>query len=73
MDSDRASQSSPLVRAMGTRYFIAAWAGMRPARMCSCTGRGRSSTRESLWETQLTLRSNRFAISSWLSGRLRST
>jgi hypothetical protein len=73
MDSDRTSQASPFARAIGTRYLIAAWAGIRPVRMCSCTGRGRSSTSDSLWETQLTLRSKRFAMSSWVSGRFRST
>jgi hypothetical protein len=42
MASDRTSQSSRFVRARGTRYLIAAWAGMRPARMCSWTDWGRT-------------------------------
>jgi hypothetical protein len=73
IDSDRASQSSRFARARGTRYFIAAWAGIRPARMCSCTERGRTWTSPSRWDTHPTLRSNCFARSSRLRGRFRSS
>ena len=71
--SDSTSQSSRFARARGTRYFIAAWAGMRPARTCSWTGFGNTWTRASRRDTQPGLRSNRFARSSWLSGRFRSS
>jgi len=73
MASDRTSQSSRFARARGTRYFMAAWAAMRPARTCSWTDFGKAWTSVSLCDTQLTLRSNRFAMSSWLRGRFRSS
>lgn len=63
-------QSSTLARAMGTRCFIAAWAPIRPSRTCSCTAEGSSLTRASRRDTQLALRSNRRASSSWSSPKL---
>jgi hypothetical protein len=54
-----------LARAIGTRYFIAAWATMCPSRTSSCTTAGSSLTNASRRDTQLGLRSNRFASSSW--------
>jgi hypothetical protein len=53
-----------LARAIGTRYFMATWAVIAPARTCCCTVSGSSSTSASRRETQLTLRSNRRANSS---------
>jgi hypothetical protein len=73
MASDRTSQSSRFARDKGTRYFMAAWAGMRPARTCSWTDFGKAWASASLCDTQPTLRSNRFARSSWLRGRFRSS
>ena len=73
MASERTSQSSRFARDRGTRYFMAAWAAMCPARMCSWTDFGKTWTSASLCDTQLTLRSNRFARSSWLRGRFRSS
>ena len=71
----RASQSLRLARAMGSRYFIAAWDEMRPSRTHSCTERGSSPTKPSRRETQLGLRQNRFDSStegippSWRASR----
>jgi len=55
----RASQSPRLARAIGSRYFIAAWDEMRPSRTRSCTETGSSFTRPSRRDTQLGLRLNR--------------
>lgn len=55
----RASQSLRLARAIGSRYFIAAWDEMRPSRTCSCTERGSPFTKPSRRDTQLGLRQNR--------------
>jgi hypothetical protein len=55
----RASQSLRLARAMGSRYFIAAWDVMRPSRTRSCTEAGSSFTKPSRRDTQLGLRQNR--------------
>lgn len=63
-------QSSALARAIGTRCFIAAWALIRPARTCSCTACGSSVTSASRRDTQLALRSNRRASSSWSRPKL---
>lgn len=55
----RTSQSLQLARAIGSRYFIAAWDEMRPSRIRSCTERGSSFTRPSRRDTQLGLRQSR--------------
>jgi len=59
------SHSPRLARAIGTRCFIAAWGAMRPCWTSPCTSDGSSWTRASRRETQLGLRSNRSASSSW--------
>jgi hypothetical protein len=59
------SQSARLARAIGTRCLIAAWAPIRPRYTSSCTVSGSSLTRASRRDTQLELRSNRRASSSW--------
>lgn len=56
--------SSALARAIGTRYFIATWAQIAPARTCCCTVSGSSSTSASRRDTQLTVRSKQRANSS---------
>lgn len=55
----RASQSLRLARAIGSRYFIAAWDEMWPSRTRSCTESGSSFTKPSRRDTQLGLRQNR--------------
>jgi len=59
------SHSPRLARAIGTRCFIAAWGAMRPCWTSPCTSDGSSWTSASRRETQLGLRSNRSASSSW--------
>lgn len=58
------SQSFRLMRATGTRYFMAMCAVILPSRTCCWMDSGRSSTSASRRDTQLTLRSNRRANSS---------
>jgi hypothetical protein len=64
------SQSARLARAIGTRYFIAAWATMRPCRTSSWTEEGSSFTSARRRDTQLALRSKRRASSSWSRPKL---
>lgn len=60
------SQSLDLARAIGSRYFIAAWDEMVPSRTRSCTDSGNSLTRPRRRDTQLGLREKRLARSSAL-------
>ncbi len=53
-----------LMRAIGTRNFIATCVPTSPRRTCSCTESGRASTSAMRRETQLVLRSKRRARSS---------
>ena len=62
----KSSQSPDLARAIGSRYFIAAWDEMVPARTRSCTDSGSSLIRPRRRDTQLVLREKRFARSSAL-------
>lgn len=59
------SHCSRLARAIGTRYFIAAWATICPSRTASCATTGSSLTSASRRDTQLGLRAKRAASSSW--------
>lgn len=71
----RVSQSLRLARAIGSRYFMAAWDEMRPSRTCSCTETGSSLTKPRRRDTQLALRQNRIDSSaedmppSWRASR----
>jgi hypothetical protein len=58
------SQSSTLMRAAGTKHFIATCAEIFPSRTCCWIDSGSSSTSAMRRDTQLTLRSNRRANSS---------
>jgi hypothetical protein len=58
------SQSSTLIRATGTRYFIASCAPSVPSRTCCWMVSGSNSTSANRRDTQLTLRSKRRANSS---------
>ena len=60
----RASQSLRLARAIGSRYFIAAWDEMAPSLTRSCTETGSSRTKPSRRDTQLALRQNRIDSSA---------
>ena len=62
--ADIRTQSSPWLRAIGTRYFMATCAAIAPLRTCCCTPSGSSSTNPIRRDTQLTLRSKRRANSS---------
>src|SRR5712692_6357183 len=58
------AQSSRLIRAIGTRYFIASCTPSFPSRTCCWMVSGNNSTNAKRRDTQLTLRSQRRANSS---------